>query len=152
DFYPAKCRARLGVFVQALQLGRDANASKDERARALWEAAQIARHEGMELFGTEVEPDWHLYGGGFFLNHVSYLRSQTADETGKVAWSTNEGWFSVTGTVPLKISASSSDEKRRLHEHKITPDLRFHYRYYAADLAWDAAQLMPDNTDETARV
>ncbi len=32
------------------------------------------------------------------------------------------------------------------------PDRRFHYRWQAAALAWEAAQLMPNNTDETARV
>lgn len=32
------------------------------------------------------------------------------------------------------------------------PSERFHYRYRAADLAWEAASLMPDNADETARV
>ena len=32
------------------------------------------------------------------------------------------------------------------------PEERFHYRYQAASLAWEAAKLMPDNSDDTARV
>ena len=32
------------------------------------------------------------------------------------------------------------------------PGKRFHYRYIAADLAWRAAKLMPDNSEETARI
>ena len=35
---------------------------------------------------------------------------------------------------------------------EVQPPLRFHYRYRAAELAWQAAALMPDNTDGTARV
>jgi len=30
--------------------------------------------------------------------------------------------------------------------------LRWHYRYIAADLAWEAARLMPDDSPETADV
>lgn len=32
------------------------------------------------------------------------------------------------------------------------PDQRFHYRYRAAELAWWAASLMPNDSDETARI
>jgi hypothetical protein len=34
----------------------------------------------------------------------------------------------------------------------VQPALRFHYRYRAAELAWQAAALMPDNNEETAQV
>ena len=40
---------------------------------------------------------------------------------------------------------------RRLRENK-TPEKRFHYRYVACNHAWDAAALMPDESDATARV
>ena len=33
-----------------------------------------------------------------------------------------------------------------------SPAKRFHYRYRAAELAWAAAYLMPNNSDETARI
>jgi len=36
--------------------------------------------------------------------------------------------------------------------HHPDPEERFHYRYLAASLAWEAAKLLPDNSDETARV
>lgn len=35
---------------------------------------------------------------------------------------------------------------------EVKPFRRFHYRYRAAELAWEAAAQMPDNTAETARV
>ena len=34
----------------------------------------------------------------------------------------------------------------------VQPPVRFHYRYRAAALAWEAARMMPDNSEETARV
>jgi hypothetical protein len=47
---------------------------------------------------------------------------------------------------------ASADELRREVQHKPDPDVRFHYRYQAAFLGWEAAKLMPNNSDETARV
>ena len=43
------------------------------------------------------------------------------------------------------------NEVNRAQNPPAKPNKRFHYRYTAADLAWEAAALMPDNTDETAR-
>jgi hypothetical protein len=44
----------------------------------------------------------------------------------------------------------SHDELKRVELHKPEPDLRWHYRYHAAALCWDAADLLPDNTEQTA--
>ena len=44
------------------------------------------------------------------------------------------------------------DELARYEAAGVEPEARFHYRDLAADLAWEAAELMPDNTDETANV
>jgi hypothetical protein len=51
-----------------------------------------------------------------------------------------------------KIARCTAEERRRATLHKIEPEKRFHYRYKAADLAWEAALLMPDGTPETADV
>lgn len=154
-FFPAPWQARLQAYVQALTRGRDPQRSAAERAQALWEAARMARHQGMELFGTEVEPDWHLHEGQYDRTHVSRLRAgamaarAAAPETiGKAG----QGTDISPPAVPLAISASSRDEQRRLAEHAFQPPRRFHYRYLAAELAWEAARLMPDQEDETARV
>ena len=40
----------------------------------------------------------------------------------------------------------------RTDRHRADPEARFHYRYQAAFLALDAARLLPDNADETARI
>jgi tetratricopeptide (TPR) repeat protein len=152
EFYPAKWRTRLELFLQHLGRGVDASLPAPERAEALWQAALIARLEGMELFGTEVEPDWHLFAGQFDLRHVSSLRGVSPDEGGRVKPGVDPRWDSNSDPVSMKLAPGSLDEQRRLAAHRAKPDLRFHYRYYAADLAWQAAQLMPNDTDETARV
>lgn len=55
--------------------------------------------------------------------------------------------------VPQKTFVSAGQKAiQRLTAHAVRPDKRFHYRYIAADLAWDAAQLMPNQADQTAEV
>jgi hypothetical protein len=93
-------------------------------------AAFIARTNGMELLGTESGPDWSMYGGDFDAGVTEDSR-------------TNQD---------AKAVIASADELRRVAEHKTDPDRRFHYRYQAAALAWEAAKLLPNNSDETARL
>jgi hypothetical protein len=93
-------------------------------------AAFMARTNGMELLATETAPDWHMDGGLFY------------------------GRFAVEARTnqDAKVIFASPDELRRNEESKTDPDNRFHYRYQAAALAWEAAKLMPNNSDETARL
>jgi hypothetical protein len=50
------------------------------------------------------------------------------------------------------LVVASADEFKRNAESRTEPDKRFHYRYQAAVLAWEAAKLMPNNSDDTARL
>ncbi|MBN2181958.1 MAG: hypothetical protein JW715_08585 [Sedimentisphaerales bacterium] len=129
-YYPVKWQKRLDVYTRALWDGDRRRLSGPERASALWKAAVIARYEGMELMGTELEPDWSVYSG-------KYNRKPMTDIRGNRQF--------------VKITSSSSDEIQRTQQ-TIPPEERFHYRYIAAQLAWRAAELMPDNSDQTARV
>jgi hypothetical protein len=128
-FFPTALLAAFDDYHTNLVTGRTDQISQPMRAAALWRAAQTLRTNGMELIGTEVEPDWHIHGGDF--------------EVGvSVASRTN---------APQLLQASA-DEVNRATRAEVKPDERFHYRYVAADLAWEAAKLMPNNTGETARV
>lgn len=127
-FLPASLHPQLDALDAALAQGRNDAASKDDRAAALWSAALIIKTNGLELIGTEVEPDWAVYGGNFSDEEIADSR-------------TNSLALPPTG-----------DELTRAEQHHVSPEHRFHYRYLAADLAWEAAELMPDNTDETADV
>lgn len=114
-----------------LAIGRDVKRPANERAKALWESAKITRAHGLELLGTEVEPDWAIYGGQF-----------------EIGVSIEDRWLQKTNVV-LK---TGKEELQRAAQHEVAPVARWHYRYLAADLGWQAAQLMPDQSPETARV
>jgi hypothetical protein len=132
DHYPPRNRARISLYAKSLREGRDGSRPLTERADALWKAATILRHEGMDLFGTEVEPDWLAVGGLFTPEHMSTLRTQART---------------------MKLGAPGEDELMRLKENNEThPTQRHHYRYRAAELGWQAARMMPDNSMATAKV
>jgi tetratricopeptide (TPR) repeat protein len=129
-YYPAEWTGQFDALVAALDTGWDETKPADQRAKALSEAAIITRTNGMELLGTEIEPDWHADFGYYDVNTVGDRATNN----------------------PAKILVASQDELRRAAQHKPDPDKRFHYRYQAAALAWEAAKLMPNNSDETAIV
>ena len=55
--------------------------------------------------------------------------------------------------VPMKLSIpATAAEKERIARNSPRPTRRFHYRWVAAELAWRAAGLMNDGTEELADV
>ena len=145
----ARRLARLGRFEQAAQYAPEARRAQmlrladlssrlasssltgADRAAALWEMAKLLRWEGMDLVGTEFGPDCHMVEGAF------------PEE-------------SVEGSTPRErvggIVKPSADELARVAASETSPDRRFHYRYRACELAWQAAALMPDEDPSTAEV
>ena len=131
EYFPPEWSPQCLALVQFLRTGWDEGLPAEQRARALFQAAIITRTNGMELIGTEVEPDWRVHGGNFEEGVSVAIRA------------TNE---------QAKVLVASEDEISRAKQHKTDPEVRFHYRYQAASLAWEAAQLLPNNSEETARV
>ena len=131
EYFPAMWQAKFDELVKSLSTGESENLLAERRAAGFFEAAKIVRHDGMELMGTEVQPDWHLYRGNFDLGSIGARRA--TNETANALF-------------------ASEDEVRRTDRHRADPEARFHYRYQAAFLALDAARLLPDNADETARI
>jgi hypothetical protein len=130
-YLPQALRARLFAYATALEQGGDPARTDRQRAGALWQAALILRYEGMELMGTEVEPDWFVYNGAYSADPASTARAEPAPDT---------------------VVRASADEQARAQEHAPAVDRRFHYRYLAAHLGSQAAALLPDNTDLTAKL
>jgi LysM repeat protein len=131
EYYPAEWQPAFEVLAQYLRVGWDEAQPPIQRARALFAAARLTRTNGLELVGTEVEPDWRIHGGNFE-EGVSVNTRPTNDAA--------------------NIVVASQDELRRAAQHRADPEERFHYRYQAASLAWEAAKLLPDDSDETALV
>jgi tetratricopeptide (TPR) repeat protein len=130
EYYPVGWRSQFDQLLTALQGGQDETLQAEERARRLYAGAIIARTNGLELVGTEVAPDWRVYEGNF--------EGSVTIET-----RTNE-YFGIVKASEL--------EMERAFRPTTDPDYRFHYRWQAAYLGWAAAQLLPDNSDETAQV
>ncbi|MCA9619247.1 MAG: hypothetical protein KC731_09495 [Myxococcales bacterium] len=107
----------------------EAVARPDVTAETRWALAQLVRRSGLELMGTEVSPDWAYHGGSFTQSDVLVARR---DDRG-----------------PLR---PRPDELARAKRHRPTHDRRYHYRYVAADLAWEAARGLPDDDPLTAEV
>ncbi|GIU08404.1 hypothetical protein [Shewanella glacialipiscicola] len=107
------------LYASALDYGNQLTLAKNEKgidsAKAYWAAAGLARHQGMEILGFELAPDYAIYQGVFDLSD----------------W--NE---------PSKLSEK---EQSRVNASQAIPDKRFHYRYTAAELANKAADFVPQN-------
>jgi tetratricopeptide (TPR) repeat protein len=127
-YYPAEQQENFRRYADALRRGNDPKIAGPQRAELLWTAAQLARAEGMALLGTETDPDWASEGGNYDLGATAADRPK-------------EG---VNRAAPNELERTTGNLPR--------PNRRFHYRYRAADLAWDAAKLMPDQSEQTALV
>ena len=82
------------------------------------------------VLGSELDPDWGLWGGQ--LDTATYGLDPTARAEG--------------GFAPVP------DEAERYARSRPEPYRRYHYRYLAAEYAWRAAELMPDQDERTARI
>jgi hypothetical protein len=136
----------LDQYVKALKNGADENLSKLERARAWFTAAWLARHDGMELMGTEGSPDGFSLGGDFEFPDLAKQRQSGVYEITRYIDGKDK-----TTTIPITLKASKA-ELQRLAKNKINPDVRFHYRVIAGALAIRAAGLLEDNSAELADV
>jgi hypothetical protein len=133
-YYPPGWRPRFDIYAGGVVAGRSTQLPQQRRAEALWKAARVARQQGMELLGTELEPDWSIYDGSY--------DSSSRTPAGELRQRKKSS----------RLIPFTSDERQRLKTSLPRPNTRFHYRYTAANLAWEAARLMPDQSDHTARV
>ncbi len=144
-FMPAAYQPALKIYVDALGDAADGTLSKPARAKAWSTAAWICRAYGMELMGTQVEPDNFASEGSFETTNISEMRAKDISRT---AYDDNGKLMLVKGKPPALLA--TAEEKKRLAKNKPSPDLRYHYRYIAASLAAKAAALMPDQSEELA--
>ncbi len=118
-------RGMLATYAAAR---RDAAAAWSDlgAARALFAAARTARVNGMEILGYELEPDAHIYAGGFD--------------------------YQVAEARLVPAALLSKDEADRAVAHTPPDKRRFTYRYHAADLARQAAEKLPPRSQAYAAV
>jgi tetratricopeptide (TPR) repeat protein len=129
-YFPDDLQPKYDELMTNLNRGENESLPSADRASGWFEGAKLLRRHGIELIGTELEPDWHLTDG-------SFERSLTVT--------------SRTNDNP-KVLAPSADELSRARRHHADPEERFHYRYQAAFIALQAASLLPDNSDQKAQI
>lgn len=110
-------------YESAITRGRDESIQKRGRAESLFLAARIAREQGMDLFGTRFAPDWSRYNGQRI----------------------------PSGTDRLEEGVARPAEALRISSNRPFPNRRFHYKWNAADLMWECAQLLPNNDELLAQ-
>jgi hypothetical protein len=129
SFFPEDLRADAKLMAELTE--HAASATGRERAEALIKAAKLLREKGMVLTGRELMPDWRIVGGSFDLSRDGHACA---------------GWLSRGED----LRGAGEEEKARVAKSLAEPNKRFHYRYKAADLMWDAASLLPNNDPLTA--
>lgn len=127
-YYPTRLQPTQQQFLALLRGGEDASRPARDRARSWFGAAWMARTNGLELLATELSPDAAIYDGDYEADPDSDAR--------------------VTSTN--RIVRPTPAEVERIRASTPEPNQRFHYRYQAAALAWEAARLLPNNDPETA--
>lgn len=130
-YFSADTREIYAGYIAHVRAGFEASLSATERADAFWRAARIVREHGMELIGTELEPDYAIWGGDY-----DWQQNTVADR------------LALHG--PLAPPAAER-ERTEDGNHKL-PTKRFSHRYRAADLAWWAASLLPNDDERTAGI
>ena len=94
------------------------------RAQALYQAATIARQQGLELLGSELAPDYAALGG----------------------------WYSLGDAQLSPGPWRNAAEMERQQQHLPEPNRRYHYRFTAVSLAEQAAAELPPRSQAFAAV
>ncbi|MDH4317989.1 MAG: hypothetical protein OEV64_06335 [Desulfobulbaceae bacterium] len=119
-YFPAKLQNDITSYHNALLTGRDTFNQPTARFQALASCARLIHRKGYDLLATEVEPDWRIYDGNYELIPTATERLQKEGDV---------------------LTGITEEEKKRTTDLKIQHFKRFHYRYVASDLAWEAAQI-----------
>ena len=144
-FFPDEVLRIYDPYVAAVRAGFDAARPADARAASLWAAAEAIHEHGMEIMGTELEPDYSIWDGNFQWPDIGAERyagvSRDPYASGHYIWADT--------AAKARVLAPSDAELRRVFS-RVPPSRRFHYRARASELAWLAAGLLPNNDARTA--
>jgi hypothetical protein len=145
EFFPPELAPVFDRYVSSVRTGYRPDLPASVRATSLWTAAQIAREHGLELQGTELEPDYAIWDGNFQWPEVA--RTRGTDGTFESRYPSARP---PAGALDHLLAATADEIARAERVHP--PTKRFHYRQRAAELAFLAATLMPDDSEQTATI
>ena len=123
--YPEQTKA-LADYTEATNSAK--SLSGVAKAEQLFNAAKVARINGMDIMGFELDPDFSAYNGAYSMHeHDGHDRKLPSD---------------------LIVA----NERERFTSSVAQPNKRFHYRYLAAKLAEQAADALPARSQAFAAV
>lgn len=123
-YFPEDLLPVFNAYVSAIQRGYNAKLSDEARARGFWDAALIVRNDGDALFLAASGPIY-ISGGEWEENPIRKMRVSE----------------NIAGTEE-RVRAESRDISRFVNDR----------RFRAAMLARNAASLLPNNDERTARI
>lgn len=125
-WFPKELQPFAARLAEALRIANDDRQPRNRRAVACINAGRLLRWHGMELVGTEMEPDsFYTRGDFFFGNPVDSSYGLDAD---------------VPAMFEFRPTEVDDKQSLGLLEQR-TPWVRFHYRLQAAGLMRRAADL-----------
>ncbi|MFU8893424.1 MAG: hypothetical protein ACNA8L_07335 [Luteolibacter sp.] len=144
EFMPRSLAAVFNHYITLHRAARNDAWPDETKAVILWHLAVMRRHLGMEFFGYEGAPDNTGMRGNY--PALDFMSMRTNPGGWRVGWSEH----ALVVDAPqdpghFAIPRISPEETKRLAPHLAADESRFHYRNDAADIAWRAARLLPDN-------
>ncbi len=118
------CGSSASEIAKEIEYGHDMQLAAEERAKHFFTAAKLVRDCGAGLVAPE----------------ISYYQ-----RTGIVAGPGEYDNHREPFVPPKGILAATDEEIERVKRHLPQPNKHLHYRYKAAELMWECAQLLPDN-------
>jgi hypothetical protein len=143
-------RAWAGAYGAAL---RDAEHAwtRTGRAQAWFDAAVIARKQGMEIMGYEQDPDYTFVDGAFN-GGAGVTRSYSEGEDSSLLVQPAPSTPLARAQRDLPDPFVTDGERERYAASEAQPYQRFHYRYVAVAHAQKAADLLPPRSQAFAAV
>jgi len=147
-WFPPAWQPLASAYAHHRSAGMDRGLANTERATHLMQAGQLLRTWGLELIGFECDPDYGYEWGRLSYRDPVRQRLEPEEWTSSIHAIDAEG--KDAGTIPNPLTPTT-EERARLKAHRADPYRRWHYRFTASGLLWDAAALLPNNSEEKAQ-
>lgn len=138
-FDDAEIRRVAQEYVDARRNATSAWRSRIRRAESWYEAATLARFDGIDILAFEMAPDFAVVGGQYDLDAYFAEEARAADD----------------GDDEARMAEGrlhDPSEASRLAQNRPSPAVRYQYRVRAAELAERAADLLPRSSQAFAAV
>lgn len=150
EFMPPPLLPVFDHYVALDKARRSGRYSGKTLAAITWNQARMHRHLGAEFFGTQGAPD---SGARYFsFTATPFHEIRALGPAWKQDWSQSPSYLPGTAPEDKAIPEVTTDEITRMRKYSVSPMLRFHYRYVAADLAWQATRCLPPNHPDLVRM